>query len=222
MRLQYFTGANLANYENNAYYYINGVPYGKLPMNKSGPYPGTSKSYFDFLLADRSWTFTYAMNWISQINLFHHYIGTRVMYITGSTGTGKSTQVPKLLMYSQRMLDYNIRGKIICTEPRVSPTIENAETIARQLGVPIRQYNRTYDRDVFTGDYYVQYKYQSDAHSDDTTPSFLRIVTDGTLFNALVTSPFITKSDVDTAATDLSGKPLHGSEHIHQEMISIL
>ena len=48
----------------------------------------------------------YAMDWMSQINFYNHYINHNIIYVTGGTGTGKSTQVPKLLMYSLKMYDY--------------------------------------------------------------------------------------------------------------------
>ena len=57
------------------------------------------------------------------------------MYVTGSTGTGKSTQVPKLLMYALKMIDYKDNGSIICTQPRIPPTINNAERISLELVV---------------------------------------------------------------------------------------
>nr|URM62199.1 ATP dependent RNA helicase [Mimivirus sp.] len=100
------------------------------------------------------------MNWVSQINFYHHYANNRVMYITGATGVGKSTQVPKLLMYSQKMMDYNANGKIICTQPRVPPTVGNAETISRELGVQLRIYSGLYEKNIFSNRYEVQFKHK--------------------------------------------------------------
>ena len=197
MKEQYFTGENRKNYGNDAYYFVTGTTYNKLNNNQ----------YFDFLTSGQIWTFTYAMNWVSQINFFHHYINDRVMYVTGATGVGKSTQVPKLLMYAQKMIDYNANGKIICTQPRVPPTVENAETISRELGVPIRVYDSTYEKNIFTNNYYVQYKHQKEEHVAKTD-SFLRIVTDGTLYEEMKASPFMTRSVADPYAVDAAGKPI--------------
>lgn len=206
MKIHYFTGKNREEYEKEAYYYITGTKYGDLSPLRSKDYllSNYQKKYFDFLTSDQIWTFTYAMNWVSQINFYHHYTNNRIIYITGATGVGKSTQVPKLLMYSQKMLDYNANGKIICTQPRVPPTVENAETISRELGVPIRAYDKRYDKTIFTSNYYVQYKYQKEDHLSQID-SFLRIVTDGTLYEEIKASPFLTKSNSDKYAIDAKG-----------------
>lgn len=206
MKEKYFSGTNRKDYETNAYYFITGTTYGELDPLKSKDYYGYKKKYFDFLTSDQIWTFTYAMNWISQINFYHHYLNNRIMYVTGATGVGKSTQVPKLLMYSQKMLDYNSSGKIICTQPRVPPTVENADTISRELGVPVRAYDEVYDKSIFTSNYYVQYKHQKEEHVDRAVDSFLRIVTDGTLLEEVKNSPFLTRSVPDPYAIDTNGK----------------
>ena len=62
--------------------------------------------------------------------------------LTGGTGVGKSTQVPKLLLYGLKAFDKKFDGKIICTQPRIAPTINNAATISRELGVDIQEYNK--------------------------------------------------------------------------------
>ena len=199
MAKQYFSGKNKTDYETQSYHFLTGQPYGNL-----------KPPYMDFLSSDQNrWTFMYAMNWVSQINFFHHYLNDRVMYVTGSTGVGKSTQVPKLLLYAQKMLDYNSNGKIICTQPRVPPTVDNANTISQELGVPISTKSEVYDgKPIFTSNYYVQYKHQEGQHMDRTADSFLRIVTDGTLLEEMKRSPFLTKSKSDPYAVDSEGKPI--------------
>lgn len=199
MRKKYFTGATRKKYEDDAYYFVTGTTYKQL--NSSG------LNYFDFLSSNQIWTFTYAMNWVSQINFYHHYLNNRVMYITGATGVGKSTQVPPLLMYSQKMLDYNLRGKIICTQPRVKPTVDNAENISTNLGVPISIYNATYKKNVFSSNFYVQYKHQKEQHTSNTD-SYLKIVTDGTLYEEIKSSLFLTRSNVDSDAVDDDNNPI--------------
>ncbi|CAH6419909.1 ATP-dependent RNA helicase [uncultured virus] len=196
MLAQYFTGTNKTSYNNQAYYFVTGLPYGTL-----------SPPYFDYLtLTNQNWTFIYAMNWVSQLNFYHRFAHNRVMYVTGGTGQGKSTQIPKLLMYALVMMDYNANGKIICTEPRVSPTVLNARIIAAQMGVPISVASARYGRDVFTSNYYVQYKHQKEAFIA-RTPSFLRIVTDGTLLEEIKSSPFLSKSRPDPTALDSNNTP---------------
>lgn len=209
MKERYFTGGRRTDYETDAYYFVTNSTYGNLKslLSKDYPAPKYDKAYFDFLTSDQIWTFTYAMNWVSQINFFHHYMNNRIIYVTGATGVGKSTQVPKLLLYGQVMLDYNINGKIICTQPRVSPTVENAETISRELGVPIRAYNSLYESNVFTNNYQIQYKHQKEEHRTNSD-SFLRIVTDGTLYEEMKRSPFMCKTSPDAFAVDSKGNPI--------------
>jgi len=221
MTVQYFTGANQKRYKENAYYFVTGETYGQLSPFKSKNYSSSqnakigssnfTKDYFEVLTSEQSWPFFYAMNWVSQINFFHHYMNNRIMYVTGATGVGKSTQVPKLLMYSLKMLDYNSNGKIICTQPRVSPTVGNAKNISREMGVPINEYNEQYDKDIFTSNYYVQYKHQTEEHTENTG-SFLRIVTDGTLYEEMKRSPFMTRSVPDTTIVDSNNKPVEWAQ----------
>jgi hypothetical protein len=216
---------NKEKYEKYAYYYLTGKPYGDLAplLDKKYPPPSHKKSYFDVLTSEFSWQFVYAMNWINQINFYHHYLNNRVIYVTGATGVGKSTQTPKLLLYAQKMLDYNYHGKIVCTQPRIEPVIANANTISRELGVPIREYHKGYDANIYTNNYYVQYKYSEASHAKNTE-SFLRIVTDGILLNDLILTPFLTKSISDKYAIDKNGRQIewariHGNDNIYDAII---
>lgn len=140
---------------------------------------------FETLLADHYWYTFYAMDWITQISFFNKYIYKQVLLVTGSTGQGKSTQVPKLLLYALKMLDYKNNGKIICTQPRVAPTTNNAERISEELGVPIIQkIEENYKRK--TDNYFVEFKYKSDSHMKETDSYLqLKVVTDGTLLQEL-------------------------------------
>jgi hypothetical protein len=128
----------------------------------------------------------YGNDYVSQLNIFNHYINHQIMYVTGGTGTGKSTQVPKLLMYMLKMYDYNNVGKTICTQPRISPTEGNAKRISNELGVNIMV------NGFKTDEYYLQYKDQKDKHIKENCPHLtLRFVTDGTLLEDLVNNPFL-------------------------------
>ena len=84
------------------YYYLTGDKYKnlqKLYNDKEDKY----KSYFDTLVEEMGWYKmpSYTMDWLCQIKFFYNYSNNRVMFVTGSTGAGKSTQVPKLLLYAQ-------------------------------------------------------------------------------------------------------------------------
>lgn len=157
---------------NEEYYYLTEKIYDK-------DYIEDLKKYNDM----GDWCNTYAMDWISQINFFHRYLNNRLIYITGSTGTGKSTQIPKLLLYALKMIDYNYTGKIICSQPRIPPTIKNAETIGTQLGVPLSKNN-----------YFVQYQYSGKKHTKNIEYLTLNIVTDGLLYQKILNNPLLKKN----------------------------
>ena len=137
------------------------------------------------------------MDWLTQINFFHTFINHRVIYVTGSTGQGKSTQVPKLLMYAMKMIDYKENGSVICTQPRIPPTVNNAQRISFELGVPIIQPSKTLNEQVSTDKFYCQYRYQGGQHttSSEDKQLTLKVVTDGTLFEEIKGNP-IMKSKV--------------------------
>ena len=188
-----FSDPMLPHYRDKSFYFVTSEPYGK--------------SFFEYLQSeDQDWTFTYAMNWVSQINFYHHYINNRIIYVTGSTGVGKSTQIPKLIMYAEKMLDWNFSGKIICSQPRISPTVLNATIISEQMGVPIVEKNILYDSLVPTSNFYVQFKHSEGSHVSDSVESYLRIVTDGTLLEQVIKSPFMTMTRDDPSAIDSSDK----------------
>jgi hypothetical protein len=182
-----------------SYYYLTGRTYADISLTQS-PSKG-NKTYFDFLSNDQGWTFTYAMNWVSQINFFHHYYHNRVIFVTGATGVGKSTQTPKLFLYSQKMLDFNPTGKILMTEPRIAPTRDNARQISLEMGVPIIEYDSTYKQDIPSNNFNIQYQYRGGQHVNRTTQSYLRLVTDGLLLEQMVSSPFLTKQTKNRSQT---------------------
>ena len=124
------------------------------------------RTYFERLEKDLNWYTFYAMDWMTQISFFHTYINHQVLYVTGSTGTGKSTQVPKLLLYALKSIDYRENGKISCTQPRIPPTVGNAKRISEELGIPINIYDSNLDLEIKSENYNVQYKHQNDKHTD--------------------------------------------------------
>ena len=174
-----------------SYYYINNTKYGELDKQrlevgeKYSPYDKYKEiDFFEMVLQYQKWVGFYALDWICQIDFFKHYIFNQVLYVTGATGQGKSTQVPKLLLYASMMIDYRDGSKIICTQPRISPTVENATRISDELGVSIEKISNSVNYKTRTNNYFVQYKHQKDAHVNNTR-HFLRIVTDGTLYEEM-------------------------------------
>jgi hypothetical protein len=141
--------------------------------------------YFDLISNEQEWYVFYAMDWISQISFFQHYIYHQILYVTGATGQGKSTQVPKLLLYALKAIDYKSNGKVVCTQPRIAPTTNNATRIAEELGLPIEQPSNTSSIKIKTNNSKVQYKYKEDSHQDLNSNYFLKIVTDGSLLEEM-------------------------------------
>lgn len=149
----------------NAYYYITGNIYDINYLNKIKDNPN-----------DNNWFYTYAMDFFSQINFFHHIINNRISFITGSTGVGKSTQSPKIILYAYRMIYYNNYVKILCSQPRVAPTVDNAKRIAVELGVPLDNVN-----------YFIQYQHSKERYTPINyfNTFYLKIMTDGALLEIL-------------------------------------
>ncbi|QKF93775.1 HrpA-like RNA helicase [Fadolivirus algeromassiliense] len=171
-------------------YFINNMKFGDININYKGRDGKPDKLNYldalcDFNYNASGWIHTYAMDWISQIGFFHHYLNNRIIYITGGTGVGKSTQTPKLLLYALKMIDYKTTGKIACTQPRIPPTKQNANTIANQMGIPIEQYNSSIGDLMKHNNYYIQYKTKEKKHDIKQNILTLKIMTDGTLINEL-------------------------------------
>ena len=78
----------------------------------------------------------YTMNWISQLNFFNHFINNRVIFVTGGTGVGKSTQSPVLIMYADTMIYYNTSSRIVCSVPRKNAVENNCNYIRRGVKLP--------------------------------------------------------------------------------------
>jgi hypothetical protein len=182
-------GKHIKKYED-AYYYINDDRYkdlNKIINEKTLK----EETYFDRLEKSEKWYTFYAMDWVSQINFYHHYINQRIVMLTGGTGVGKSTQTPKLLLYGLKAFDKKFDGKVICTQPRIAPTVNNASRISAELGVNIQEYNKVYKKIVKTTNGIIQYKYEKDDHIDEDLDFYLRIVTDGSLLVELQKSPLL-------------------------------
>ncbi len=176
-----------------ANYFLTNIPFKELPkqfIKENGQL--VEKSYFEMLYEEYLWYSFYAMDWISQISFFCRYMNNRIIYVTGATGQGKSTQVPKLILYALKMIDFQ-PGKVICTQPRVAPTVGNATRIADEMGVPNKVKTEVFgDEEVKTDLTYIQWKYKDKNESlEQNRPSFLRLVTDGTLFNQIVENPIL-------------------------------
>ncbi len=167
----------------NCNYFMTNKPYNELKHD-------SIKSYLEILTESMVFYTFYANDWISQLNFFNHYINHSILYITGSTGTGKSTQIPKLCLYALKMYDYKNAGKVICTQPRIPPTVDNAKRISIEMGLNI--IDTIDNKEYKSNNYYIQYKHNKDSHIKTRTNHLtLKMVTDGTLLEESITSPLL-------------------------------
>ncbi|MBF0118496.1 MAG: ATP-dependent RNA helicase HrpA [Desulfobacterales bacterium] len=99
----------------------------------------------------------------------------QVLIISGETGSGKSTQIPKLCLCAGR----GIHGKIGCTQPRRIAAITIANRIAEELQEEIGQS--------------VGYKirFSDKTHRD----SFIKVMTDGILLSEAQNNPYLNEYD---------------------------
>lgn len=177
-------------YFKKSYYYLTNDTFENLPkMEVEGK--KEEVEYFELFKNTQNWYSFYAMDWLSQINFFHHYLNHRILYVTGATGQGKSTQVPKLLMYALKVYEYKNNGKVICTQPRRTPTQKNAERIAFELGLPIIKPSENPIK-FKKNNFYVQMKHAKDSHIKNNCPHLtLKILTDGTLYEEIISNPLL-------------------------------
>lgn len=184
---------------NKCIYYLTNEPYANLPViiRKNEK----NKTYFESLKTE-AWMTFYALDWVSQINFFHRYINNRVLYITGAPGQGKSTQIPKLLLYGLRMIYFKNNGKVISTQPRTLPTINNAERISTEMGVPIKTYSKIHNTDIKTYMGYIQYNTMKNHHLIKNDNFYIKEMTDGKFFQELLTNPLLKMPIIEN--TDLN------------------
>ena len=196
-----FTNDNISRYNNKGYYFLTDSIYGEL----NEIHINNKKNYFELLYSELNWYSFYSMDWVSQINFFHRYINNRVLLITGATGQGKSTQIPKLLLYGLKMIDRNNNGKVICSQPRIKPTVDNSERISFEMGVPILETSINNNNEkIFTFNSNIQYKTENNFHIVENHKGLLlKTVTDAILANELFKSPIF--KDIERSLNDNEG-----------------
>ncbi len=179
----------------NSYYYLTSTPYisidkfylksnNKIEYLEYNEWLTKGKGYSD------AWYAAYALDWICQLNFYNKFLNNRVIYVTGSTGTGKSTQVPKLVLYSYKAILYNSSSKIICTQPRQNATENNGKRVSLECGVPIdqEQYIDITEKETIKTiykPYNIQFKHQKKSHVEKNNNLVLKFVTDGSLLMEL-------------------------------------
>ena len=99
----------------------------------------------------------------------------RVVVITGETGSGKTTQIPKMCLEAGR----GITGMIGCTQPRRVAAITVAHRIAEELGEEVGR----------------SVGYQIRFEDRTGKSNYIKIMTDGILLNEAQNDPFLRHYD---------------------------
>lgn len=141
--------------KNNAKKYLNQINYYhyKLKINnkkvntfytKNQTLFSQKKNILDVIFENKRWTSFFALDWLSQINFFYRCKYSNIIFVTGATGVGKSSQVPKLLLHFYEV-DKDVKTKkpkICVSQPRIKPTIDNTRNISNQIGLPTIEFNK--------------------------------------------------------------------------------
>jgi hypothetical protein len=165
------------------------------------------------------WYTNFGADWIAQLQVFHHFINQRIMYVTGATGAGKSTVYPFMMLYATKIIGYNNNGKVFCTQPRIQPTVGNATWMAQELGIPIKKNkstSSTKSNDVCnpeSGSWlksnidYIQFKYSNGSVADDLYHPTLRLLTDGYLYSVMKNDYILKKRGIEDTEKKADTKP---------------
>jgi hypothetical protein len=188
-------------YSENSFYYLTNNSFGKTGTYKM-KVDGKIETYDYFRTCssvDTAWYVSTTFHWIAQLGFCHKFINNRVNYVTGGTGAGKSTQVPKMYMYYLKAIDHIDDPTVIITVPRTNVATGVSDFVSRELALPLREIKNINgdDIEVATTNRYVQYKYQGDSNSDDGIYPKIRFITDGSVLQD-AKDPFLkTKKIID-------------------------
>lgn len=178
-------------YKDNSYYYLTNKPFGLTGEYNVRLIDKPEKcDYFKFCSTVKTaWYVATTFHWIAQLGFCHRFINNRVNYVTGGTGAGKSTQVPKLYMYYLKAIDRIEDPTVIITVPRTNVATGVSNFVSQELAVPLKVIHDD-GREQSTENYYVQYKYMADEHTDDGIYPKIRFITDGSVLQD-TKDPFI-------------------------------
>ena len=196
MRLNVFNEENIDKF-NRCYYYLGNKSYKDIEIpnyklnRKFTLYEHLSHEKYGVAFYTQ-----YATNWVSQLFMYFKFLNCRVLYITGATGVGKSTQVPKLLFYGLKAFNFKISGKMICTQPRVDPTVGIPKYVSRELGLLMKSEIEGEEVNEPALSRYLQYQHQKDKIVDNYTPTFLKFATDGLFFEQLINNPTLKEENI--------------------------
>lgn len=176
---------NANPYGANSYYYLTEKPY-----NATGNHyikVGDKLDTYDYFkicsTVSTAWYVATTYHWIAQIGFCHKFINNRVNFITGGTGAGKSTQIPKMYMYYLKAIDRLSSPTVVVTVPRTNVATGVSNFVSQELAVPYQEYDKNTNKEapVRNNNFYVQFKYMSDEHVDEGVYPKIRFITDGSV-----------------------------------------
>jgi hypothetical protein len=170
-------------YGKNSYYYLTNKPFNETGTFNIKVFDKPEKyDYFKVCGTPKlAWYLATAYHWIAQVGFCHRFIHNRVNYITGATGAGKSTQIPKMYVYFLKAIDHLDAPTVIITVPRTGPATNVSNFVGQELALPYAEFNETTGKLYENDNYYVQYKHMKQEHvSTDKIPK-LRFITDGSV-----------------------------------------
>jgi hypothetical protein len=193
-------------YWTNSYHYLTSLRYKDMDNEKFYIKDGDKNyNYFSFGLKI-PWYVAGAYDWIGQIGFCHHFINNRVIYITGGTGVGKSTEIPKLFMYYSKVIYGNLAPKVVCTQPRQAPVEENADRVSSTLSVPVVQNKKP------TENFYIQFKHKNKKHTQTVHHPSLKFITGDSLMLEL-NDPFLKRMKKRKAQKDSEADVEYSSQN---------
>ena len=172
-------------YGQNSYYYLTNKPF-----NETGTYYVDIENnikdynYFDICsTVSTAWYIATTYHWIAQIGFCHRFINNRVNFITGGTGAGKTTQVPKMYIYYLKAIDRIENPIVLITVPKTSSATEISYFVSKELAVPYREIDKVTKQIQKTTNtnHYIQFQYMKDDNISIGNYPIIRFVTDGSV-----------------------------------------
>jgi hypothetical protein len=130
-----------------------------------------------------AWYLSTTFHWIAQLGFCHRFLNNRVNFVTGGTGAGKSTQVPKMYLYYLKAIEKIPDPTVIITVPRTNVATGVSNFVSQELALPFQEVDRVTKQDnkVKNDNYTVQFKYMKEEHLNDGSYPKIRFITDGSV-----------------------------------------
>jgi len=142
-----------------------------------------------------SWFDFYALDWMEQITFYHKFMNNRAMLISGGTGVGKSTEVPKLFVFALKMINFKLNGKVAVSVPRTGPAIGVPKYSSNNMGLPITCFKKVddYKMEIETNNYQFQFTSKAEKHERNNDDIMIKFFTDKSLYLKIKDSVLLKK-----------------------------